>query len=94
LGRYMIHGIGFKEPNRKTAWQMYVLALKRGHIPSLGFMVDWLRTSSNAFVRTCGHVLFPFASLAVALQIAISPFGIRSFVHLHDEDRPLFTDIN
>jgi hypothetical protein len=94
LGRYMTHGIGFNEPNRKTALDMYVLALKHGHIPSLGFIADWLRTSRYVVVRALGHAMFPLVSMVVAIQIAIAPFDVRSFVHLHDGERPLFTKPN
>src|SRR5213075_2737020 len=51
LGRFMANGFGFPAPARDSAWKMYKLALKHGHVPTLTLAADLLRTSKNPLLR-------------------------------------------
>jgi TPR repeat protein len=90
LGRFMVLGVGFITPSRESAWTMYKLALKHGHVPSTTFAADLLRTSAHPLVRFAGRLLYTLASLFTAIYFLARPFGQSSFIHISAE-WPLFS---
>jgi hypothetical protein len=91
MGRFMAIGYGFPAPARDEAWKLYKLALKRKHVPTLGFVVDLLRTSPNVAIRVLGILLLPVAVSATSVHFILRPFSVRSFVHVNNPSLPLFT---